>query len=79
MDQLGHVVVLMSANHGDSAPSHKTLCCVHVEVQKDNKFALDQMTELLNVYNFFFFFFSRRHSAVISCISQLVANKLQPR
>lgn len=71
MDQLGHVVVLMSANHGDSAPSHKTLCCVHVEVQKDNKFALDRMTALLNVYNnFFFFFFLAEDVQLLSVVSR---------
>lgn len=71
MDQLGHVVVLMLANHGDSASSHKTFCRGHVKVQKDDKFALDLMTQMFTPT-----FLSWRHSAIISCISQLVANKL---
>lgn len=40
MDQLGRVLVLMSVNHGDWAPSHKALCCVHLNVQKNKKYAV---------------------------------------
>lgn len=38
MDQLGRVLVLMSVNPGDSAPSHKALCCVHG--MKNKKFGV---------------------------------------
>lgn len=50
MDQLGRVLVLMSVNHCDSAPSHKAVCCVHLKVQKKNKKFVVGVAMLLNFY-----------------------------
>ena len=62
MDQLGRVLVLMSANHGDSAPSHTALRCVHLTPRKNKKLTIEVVALLKDV----------AEDTVVCCISPLV-------
>lgn len=75
MDQLGRVLVLMSVNHGDSAPSHTALCCVHPKVRKNIKveFVVEvvmmlklPLPKLFKCYQLYLMAHKLKHSACLS-------------